>query len=88
MSRVYTLSMDNSAKTIITDLDNHGILKIITAKDYSTQKSVLNKLAENGIKIAQPTFSNKVNRNGLKVSELQVICELYGYDLALCPKKL
>ncbi len=79
--------MNNSTKTIITDLDNRGILKILIARDYSTQASVLEKLKNQcGIIIPQPTFSNKVSRNGLKVSELQKICELYDYDLALCPK--
>lgn len=87
MSRVYTFNMDNFAKIVITDLDNNGILKILTARDYSTQKSVLEKLDKNGVKIAQPTFSNKISRNGLKVSELQMICELYNFDLALCPKE-
>lgn len=80
--------MRNFAGTIITDMDNRSILKILTAKDYSTQKSILKQLQEKcDIVIPQPTFSNKIKRNGLKVNELQKICELYGYDLTLCPKE-
>lgn len=79
--------MDNTARTLITDMDNRAILKIITARDYSTQLSVIEQLKTKcGVNIPQPTFSNKIRRNGLKVNELQMICELYGYDLALCPK--
>ncbi|MBQ8460561.1 hypothetical protein IJ541_10735 [bacterium] len=70
-------------------MDNRAILKILTARDYSTQLSVIEQLKNKcGVIIPQPTFSNKIRRNGLKVSELQMICELYGYDLALCPKQV
>ena len=80
--------MNDFERTIITDMSNRGILKILTARDYSTQASVIKKLKEQcGVVIPQPTFSNKVKRDGLKVSELQKICDLYGFDLALCPKK-
>ncbi len=79
--------MNNSEKTLITDMDNRAILKILTARDYSTQLSIIEQLKTKcGVVIPQPTFSNKIRRNGLKVSELQMICDLYGYDLALCPK--
>ena len=80
--------MDNFERTVITDMDNRAILKILTARDYSTQLSIIEQLKNKcGLHIPQPTFSNKIRRNGLKITELQMICELYGYDLALCPKK-
>lgn len=80
--------MSDLARTIITDMDNRAILKILTARDYSTQQSVIEQLKTKcGVSIPQPTFSNKIRRNGLKVNELQLICQLYGYDLALCPKQ-
>ena len=80
--------MNDFERTLITDMDNRAILKILTARDYSTQLSVIEQLKNKcGVIIPQPTFSNKIRRNGLKVTELQMICELYGYDLALCPKK-
>lgn len=67
----------------IKNLDNRAILKILTARDCTTQTSIINKLKEKGITIPQPTFSNKIRRNALKVTELQQICELYGYELML-----
>ena len=67
----------------ITKLDNRAILKILTAREGSTQASIINKLKEKGTTIPQPTFSNKIKRNALKVEELQQICELYGYELML-----
>ncbi len=80
--------MDNSDKFLITDMDNRAILKVLTARDYSTQSSIIEQLkVKCGVTIPQPTFSNKIRRNGLKVSELQMICDLYGYDLAICPKQ-
>ena len=80
--------MNDFERTIITDMDNRTILKILTARDYSTQLSILEQLKTKcGVNIPQPTFSNKIKRNGIKVTELQMICELYGYDLALCPRR-
>ena len=71
----------------ITDLDNRSILKLLTARDCTTQLSIINRLREErNIVIPQPTFSNKIKRNGLKVTELQEICELYGYDIMLSKK--
>lgn len=67
----------------IKDFDNRAILKILTAREGTTQASIINKLKEKGIVIPQPTFSNKIKRNALKVTELQKICELYGYELML-----
>lgn len=80
--------MSNNTGTVISDMNNYGILKILTARDYSTQASILKQLKQkHGIVIPQPTFSNKIKRNALKISELQMICDLYGYDLVLCPKE-
>ena len=82
------MNMNDLTRTVITDMDNRAILKILTARDYSTQRSIIEQLkAKRGIIIPQPTFSNKIRQNRLKVSELQSICELYGYELAIYPKK-
>jgi len=79
--------MDSYKGTVISKMDNRAILKILTAQEYSTQKSVIEQLKNKcNVNIPQPTFSNKVKRNGLKISELQMICELYDYDLVLYPK--
>ena len=79
--------MNKFAGTVITEMDNRALLKIITARDGATQLSVIERLKNKlGVIIPQPTFSNKIKRNGLKISELQKICKLYGYDLLLCQK--
>lgn len=79
--------MDKYSGTVISDMDNRAILKIITAREYATQKSVLLKLKnECGITIPQPTFSNKIKRNDLNVYELQKICEIFDFDIILRPK--
>lgn len=68
----------------ITDWDNGEILRLMSAKGRVTQKVLLNKYEqEYGIKIPQPTFSNKIRRNCLKLRELQDICKLLDYDLIL-----
>ena len=88
MSIFYTDGMDNFSGIVISDLDNRAILKIVTAREYATQMSVIKNLKEKyNISIPQPTFSNKVKRNGLKISELQKICDIYGYDIVLRSKK-
>ena len=80
--------MENYLGTAITDMDNRAILKIITAREYATQLSVLNQLREKyGVVIPQPTFSNKIKRNDLKVKELQKICEIFDFELIIRPKK-
>lgn len=74
--------------TIISKMDNRAILKIVTASEFATQLSIIRQLKEKyGVVIPQPTFSNKIKRNGLKVEELQKICDIYDYDIVLCPKK-
>jgi len=78
MSMVYTQIMN------ITNWENDEILRLITAKGRVTQKILLDKYTEQyGIDIPQPTFSNKIRRNCLKVVELQNICKLLGYELII-----
>lgn len=80
--------MDKYSGTVISDMDNRAILKIITAREYATQKSILSKLKNKcEITIPQPTFSNKIKRNDLKVYELQKICEVFQFDIILRPKE-
>ncbi len=87
MSSLYTGYMDNYSGTVISNMDNRAILKILTAREYTTQRSIIEQLKNKcNVVIPQPTFSNKVKRNGLKVRELQMICDLYGYDLILSPR--
>lgn len=66
----------------ITDWDNGEILNLVMAKGHITQKSLLAKLKDiKGESIPQSTFSCKIRRNSLKLSELQQICQILGYRI-------
>ncbi len=72
----------------ITDWNNDEIMRLVMAKGHITQKVLLDMLREkNGIEISQSTFSCKISRNGLKLSEFQQICNILGYDISLQLKK-
>ena len=72
----------------ITDWNNDEIMRLVMAKGHITQKVLLDMLREkNGIEIRQSTFSCKISRNGLKLSEFQQICNILGYDISLQLKK-
>lgn len=72
----------------ITDWNNNEIMRLVMAKGHITQKVLLDMLREkNGIEIPQSTFSCKISRNGLKLSEFQQICNILGYDISLQLKK-
>ena len=74
----YTGNMD------ITDWDNDEILHLVMAKGHITQKALLEILLQaNKEKMPQSTFSSKIRRNALKVSELQTICKLLGYTITI-----
>lgn len=63
-------------------------MRLVMAKGHITQKVLLDMLREkNGIEIPQSTFSCKISRNGLKLSEFQQICNILGYDISLQLKK-
>lgn len=66
----------------ITDWDNNEILHLVMAKGHITQKSLLETFTDkNGKSIPQSTFSSKIQRNSLKISELQQICKILGYTI-------
>ena len=68
----------------ITDWNNDDILRLMCAKGRVTQKILLDKYDKcYGISIPQPTFSNKIRRNSLKLHELQKICKILGFNLIL-----
>lgn len=72
----------------ITDWNNDEIIHLVMAKGHVTQKSLLTKLKnEKGEPIPQSTFSCKIRRNALKLSEFQEICKLLGYTINLTPIK-
>lgn len=57
------------------------------AKGHVTQKILLDKLEQQkGCSIPQSTFSCKIKRNGLKLSEFQDICNILGYEIILKQK--
>ena len=64
----------------ITDWNNDEIMRLVMAKGHILRE-------KNGIEIPQSTFSCKISRNGLKLSEFQQICNILGYDISLQLKK-
>lgn len=68
----------------ITDWNNDEVMRLVMAKGHITQKVLLKTLKEQaGEEILQSTFSSKIKRNGLKLSELQMICKVLGYKISL-----
>lgn len=68
----------------ITDWNNDEILRLVMAKGHVTQKILLDLLKnQTGEDIPQSTFSCKIKRNGLKLSEFQKICTVLGYEILL-----
>ena len=78
MSILYTLNMN------ISEWNNDEILRLVIAKGHITQKILLEMIKNQmGEEIPQSTFSCKIKRNGLKLSEFQNICKLLGYEIFL-----
>ncbi len=70
----------------ITNWNNDEIMRLVMAKGHITQKMLLEILKENsGEEIPQSTFSCKIRRNTLKLSELQAICKVLGYSISIEP---
>lgn len=68
----------------ITDWNNDEILRLVMAKGHITQKMLLEDLKkDNGEKMPQSTFSCKIRRNTLKLTEFQKICKICGYSIKL-----
>lgn len=66
----------------ITDWNNDEIMRLVMAKGHVTQKVLLENLKkEVGTYIPQSTFSCKIRRNSLKLSEMQQICKILGYTI-------
>lgn len=71
----------------ISDWNNDEILRLVMAKGHVTQKILLEKLEkQKGHSVPQSTFSCKIKRNGLKLSEFQDICNILGYEIILKQK--
>ena len=72
----------------ITDWNNDEIIRLVMAKGHITQKILLENLKDEGGKlIPQSTFSCKIRRDTLKVTELQSICRALGYSINIEPLK-
>ncbi len=66
----------------ITDWNNDEIMRLVMARGHITQKLLLEKLKlDCGEDVPQSTFSCKIRRNSLKLSEFQQICKILGYNL-------
>lgn len=72
----------------ITNWNNDEIMRLVMAKGHITQKVLLKDLKDKtGKDIPQSTFSCKIRRNALKLSEFQEICSLLGYTITIQPNK-
>ena len=70
----------------ITNWNNDEIMRLVMAKGHITQKMLLEALEENsGEDLPQSTFSCKIRRNTLKLSEFQSICKVLGYTIKIEP---
>lgn len=68
----------------ITSWNNDEIMRLVMAKGHITQKTLLQGLKnKTGQDIPQSTFSCKIRRNALKLSEFQEICSLLGYTITI-----
>lgn len=66
----------------ITDWNNDEIMRLVMAKGHITQKILLENIKkQTGADIPQSTFSCKIRRNSLKLSEFQQICKILGYSV-------
>lgn len=71
----------------ISDWNNDEILRLVMAKGHITQKILLEMIKDQtGEDIPQSTFSCKIKRNGLKLSELQKICKILDYEIIIKKK--
>ena len=69
------------------DVSNLDDVSLLMAKGHITQKVLLEKFKNvNGEYIPQSTFSCKIRRNTLKLSETQLICKLLGYRIKIEPE--
>ena len=68
----------------INDWSNKEIIKFLTSRKRITQKELVKMLKKT---LLEGTFSGKLAREALKVSELQNICDVLGFEIILQEKK-
>lgn len=72
----------------INDWSNKEIIKFLINRKGLTQKSVIPLVAEKiSAKITPQSFSERQKRNNLRISELQAICDILGFDLIVQERK-
>ena len=69
----------------INDWSNKEIIKFLTSRKRITQKELVKMLKKT---LLEGTFSGKLAREALKVSELQNICDVLGFEIILQEKKI
>lgn len=67
----------------INDWSNKEIIKFLTSRKRITQKELVKMLKKT---LLEGTFSGKLAREALKVSELQNICDVLGFEIILQEK--
>lgn len=77
----YNCNMD------ITGWTNKEIVQVLIARNKISQKELIKRLEENNNQqIPQSTFANRLLREGMRVRELQEICDALNYSIILQPK--
>ena len=81
MSRMYILNME------ITNWSNREMVKFLTSRAGTTQKKLAQKVYEDlGQDYNPNSFASKMQRNSMRVEELQAICKILGYEMVLHKK--
>ena len=72
----------------INDWSNKEIIKFLINRKGLTQKSVIPLIAEKiSAKITPQSLSERPKRHNLRISELQAICDILGFDLIVKERK-
>ena len=73
---------------IINDLNDFQLVKYLLNKEYILQKTLNEKLNERlGKETKASNFSCKLKREHLTFKELNLICDILGYDLIVEKRK-
>lgn len=71
----------------ITNWSNREMVKFLTSRAGTTQKKLAQKIYEELSQSYNPSsFACKMQRNSMRVEELQAICKILGYELILSKK--
>ncbi len=68
----------------ISNWSNRDLIRFLTSRSAVTQAKLSEEVFKKlGRDVLPSAMTNRIKRNGLKLEEFQVICELLGYRLIL-----